>query len=88
MEPLIGCMRIQLSIDRFEGKRKEIAVLLTDEGQQLDFPRALLPVGAKAGEVLTLDIERNLEATKQLREETRKLQEELRKRDPGGDITL
>jgi hypothetical protein len=81
-------MKIQLSIDRFEGKRKEIAVLVTDEGQQLNFPRALLPAGAKAGEVLTLDIERDLEATKQLRQETRKLQEELRKRDPGGDINL
>ena len=81
-------MTIRLSIDRFEGKRKEIAVLATDDGQQINFPRELLPKGAKAGEILSLSIERDLEATREVAEETKRVQSRLRKRDPGGDIKL
>jgi hypothetical protein len=45
---------IRLSIDRFEGDKKRIAVLLTDDGTQIDFPKVLLPKGAKAGDLLAL----------------------------------
>ena len=33
----------RLSIDCFEGPRKQIAVLLTDDGRQINIPKALLP---------------------------------------------
>jgi hypothetical protein len=81
-------MRIQLSIDRFEGKRKEIAVLLTDDRRQINVPRDLLPAGAKAGDVLSLTIERDQAATERLKAETQKLQDELGQSDSGGDIAL
>jgi hypothetical protein len=78
----------RLCIDRFEGKQKSIAVLLTDDGISISFPRALLPNGAKAGDVLTLSIERDDEASRKLAEQTRAIQKDLKKTDPGGDIKL
>jgi hypothetical protein len=81
-------MAIQLSIDRFEGEQSNIAVLLSDAGQQIDFPRDLLPAGAQPGGVLSVTIERDLAATEALREETKTLQDDLSQRDPGGDLEL
>jgi hypothetical protein len=81
-------LAIRLSIDRFEGDKKEIAVLVADDGTAIDFPRALLPKGVKAGDLLTLQIERDAEGTRKLAEDTRKVQDQLRKTDPGGDIRL
>jgi hypothetical protein len=81
-------VKIRLSIDRFEGDKKQIAVLLTDEGMPINFPKALLPKGAKAGDVLTLQIELDAQATREVADETKKVQAELKKRDPGGDIRL
>jgi hypothetical protein len=79
---------IRLSLDRFEGKNKAIAVLVLEDGTSFNVPRALLPAGTKAGEVLSLTLERDVEATKRLAGETARLQEELRKTDPGGDLKL
>jgi len=80
---------VRLSLDRFEGKGKQtIAVLLTDDGDTLNMPRSLLPPSARPGDVLTLSLEPDPEATRQLAEETRRVQNNLAKRDPGGDITL
>jgi hypothetical protein len=79
---------IRLSIDRFEGPRKQIAVLLADDDQQINFPKALLPRGSKVGDVLAFAIEKDAEATKKLAEETKRLQDELKKTDPGGDLVL
>jgi hypothetical protein len=81
-------MRIRLTIDRFEGARKEIAVLLADDGTQISFPKGLLPRGARAGDVLAVSIERDAEATRQVVERTKKVQDELKESDPGGDISL
>jgi hypothetical protein len=81
-------LTLSLSIDRFEGDRKQIAVLLTDDGDQINWPRKLLPRGAKAGDVLSLEIERDIEATRQVTEQTRKVQEDLKKTDPGGDVKI
>jgi hypothetical protein len=78
----------RLSLDRFEGKGKQIAVLLTDDGESLNFPKSLLPSGTKPGDVLTLTLERDDLASKQLAEETRQVQDKLAQRDPGGDIKL
>ncbi len=43
-------MTIRLSIDRFEGDKKQIAVLLAEDGTAINFPKALLPKGARAGD--------------------------------------
>lgn len=81
-------MNLQLSIDRFEGDKKSLAVLLTEDGRSIVFPRDLLPKGAKAGEVLTLALARDLKATAEVAAKARSLREDLDKTDPGGDIRL
>jgi Protein of unknown function (DUF3006) len=81
-------LRRSLTVDRFEGPKKQIAVLLTDDGDQINVPRKLLPKGVKAGDILSLSIEKDSEATKAIAKETRAVQDDLKKTDPGGDITL
>jgi hypothetical protein len=78
----------RLSFDRFEGKGKQIAVLVADDGATLNVPRSLMPSGAKPGDVLTLALELDAGATAKLEKETRRVQDDLSKRDPGGDIKL
>jgi hypothetical protein len=80
---------VRLSLDRFEGRgKKQIAVLVTDAGEVLNIPGAFLPPAAKPGDVLTLSLDVDPEATRALAEETRRVQDKLSKRDPGGDIQL
>ena len=81
-------VRTSLSLDRFEGKGKSIAVLLTDDGDALNIPRRLLPASAKAGDVLTLTIEQDPSATQELADQTRQVQDKQSQADPGGDIKL
>lgn len=81
-------MAVKLTIDRFEGDDPPLAVLLTDDGHAINFPRRLLPEGAEAGDVLSLTIRRDQTATNELKRGTRQVEEELDRRDPGGDITL
>ncbi len=54
-------LKVQLTIERFEGDRKQIAVLLTDDGVQINFPKNLL-----ARDILSFEIECDLEATGQV----------------------
>jgi hypothetical protein len=84
----VSALKISLSIDRFEGRKKEIAVLLTDDGDLINFPRKLLPKGVKAGDILSVSIDMDAEATRQVAEQTRAVQDQLKKTDPGGDIRL
>jgi hypothetical protein len=79
---------IHLSIDRFEGETKQIAVLLAEDGTTINFPRALLAKGSKAGDLLTLQMERDAGAARELAADTRKVQDQLKTTDPGGDIRL
>ena len=79
-------MTLRLSIDRFEGDRKQIAVLFTDDGKPINFPRDLLPKGASPGDVLRLRIERDTEATRRVADATKRVQVDLKQRDSGGDI--
>lgn len=81
-------MTHSLSVDRFEGPGQSIAVLATEDGRTIDVPRDLLPPNVKPGDVLSATFERDDEATAKLAEETRKIQDELRETDPGGDIQL
>ena len=55
----------RLSFDRFEGKGKQIAVLVADDGTTLNVPKSLLPAGAKPGDVLILSLEIDPAATAQ-----------------------
>ena len=80
--------RLSLSLDRFEGKGKQIAVLVTDGGETLNVPRSLLPPEAGPGAVLTLTLEYDAEATRKVADETNQVQDRLSRRDPGGDIQL
>lgn len=77
-----------LTIERFEGDKNDIAILLTDDGDPVQLPRKLLPNEARPGEVLTLHLEPDPAATAKLSKETRAVQHELEQRDPGGDIKL
>ncbi len=81
-------IRQTMSVDRFEGDGRSIAVLLTDDGAPVNMPRSLLPPDLKPGDVLTFAIERDLGATRSLAEETRRVQRKLCQGDPGGDIRL
>jgi len=78
-------MKTTLSFDRYEGR---FAVLLTDEGQQIDFPKDLLPKEAKPGDILSLTIDVDREATEALKKDTKELQDRLKKTDSGKDIEL
>jgi Protein of unknown function (DUF3006) len=81
-------VKLRLSIDRFEGDKKSIAVLLTDDGAPIKFPIELLPRGVKAGDVLTFTIERDIVATRNVANETHAVQDQLKSTDPGGDVAL
>lgn len=76
------------NVDRFEGRGKEIAVLVDEEGAILNIPRALLPDDIGAGDVVTVTIARDAEATAELAKEAQQLAAELKATDPGGDIAL
>ena len=81
-------MTTRLSFDRFEGKGKQqIAVLVADDGTAVNIPRPFLPP-APPGDVLTLSLDLDPGATAKLKKETKSVQDDLAKRDPGGDIKL
>ncbi|WZO98733.1 DUF3006 domain-containing protein [Isosphaeraceae bacterium EP7] len=81
-------MSTRLTVDRFEGEGKAIAVLLTEGGDPLEFPKALLPKGTRPGDVLNFVIEKDAGATRAVADATGKVQDELAKGDDGGDIKL
>jgi hypothetical protein len=81
-------MMIHLSIDRFEGPRRGIAVLVTEDGRSILVPRDFLPRGARSGEVLSMNLERDPKATSEVARRAKLLREELDKTDPGGDLQL
>ena len=81
-------MQLRLSVGRFEGDKKPIAVLLTDEEDSINVPKKILPKGVKARDVLTFQIKRDTEATKKVADATKRVEDDLKKRDPGGDIRL
>jgi hypothetical protein len=83
-------------VDRFEA---QVAVLVSDSGDVVETERSLLPPGSRVGAVLRVargadgDIEWagavvDEEATRERLAESKAILEELRKRDPGGDIAL
>lgn len=81
-------VRHSLTLDRFEGKSKQIAVLLTDDGESFNLPKAVLPPDAKPGDILTLSLEIDREQTQAVADETKRVQKKLKESDPGGDLKL
>lgn len=79
---------LHLTIDRFEGESRQIAVLVTDDEQTLQLPRSGLPTGAREGDVLRLTLEVDPTATAALRAAGQAVQDELRATDPGGDLRI
>lgn len=84
------------TVDRIEGAT---AVLVDDDGRTLDVPKRGLPAGAVEGTVLRVPLGKDAkpewararvdqdEAARR-RAEAQDRIERLKKRDPGGDITL
>ena len=83
-------------VDRFEGG---LAVLVGDEDGVIEVQAGHLPRGASAGDVLRISRDAqgvirwgatvvDAEATAARREEAREILNELRGRDPGGDVVL
>lgn len=83
-------------VDRFEG---DVAVLVSDRGETLEVERALLPPDSRVGVVLRVPYGRDgapvwsessadQQATDERHAEAERILDELRKRDPGGDVAL
>lgn len=85
------------AVDRFEG---DVAVLVDEAGDTLEVDRSLLPEGAVPSSVLRVrtsegsgvpdwaSAELAEDETQARLEEARETLEELKKRDPGGDVSL
>jgi len=83
-------------VDRLEG---DLVVLVSDDGETAQAPRVEIPPGIREGMVLRVargeeglpvwrEAVADEEATSARLEEAEGMLEELRKRDPGGDIGL
>jgi hypothetical protein len=88
--------RIYYAVDRLEGDR---AVLVNDRREQVELAVSSLPFRVREGMVLLIPVDRNgrpewFRAVRDEGEERRRLKEgadrleRLRRRDPGGDISL
>jgi hypothetical protein len=75
----------RFTIDRFEA---QWAVLETPDGKTINYPRNLLPKGAKEGDVFDLNIDIDQEATEERKKSIKGVVDDLKKKDKGGDIQL
>ena len=78
--------RKRVTIDRFEGDSKQIAVLIDDDGTPYLRRRTALPEGAKPGDVLKHDLTHDRQATKSVAAYTDQIQRSMRREDNGKDI--
>jgi hypothetical protein len=71
---------MKVTIDRFEDG---YAVLLIrgEEGTHIDFPAHLLPEGCKEGDILAIEISRDVESTDEARQRVSDLIEKLKKKE-------
>ncbi len=76
---------MNLIIDRFE---ESWAVLELPDGTTFNFPRSLLPEGAKEGDILYFEVSIDEEATRKRREHVQELLDDLKSQDKGGDVEL
>ncbi len=73
------------TIDRLEA---QWAVLETPDGKTINYPRNLLPKGAKEGDVFDLNIDIHQKATGERKKNIKEIVDDLKKKDKGGDIQL
>ena len=89
-------MKVSLyAVDRFAGG---VAILIGDDGSQIEMPSAELPAGLKEGSVIRVQFQGlrpdwdnavlDLEEEKRRREQARAALERMKRSDPGGDIQL
>ena len=73
---------MKMTLDRIEGP---VAVLISreDESVRVNVPVSLLPPGCREGDILTIRIERDLQATGAAQERVSGLIEKLKKRKYG-----
>lgn len=72
-------MRIKAVIDRFEGDK---AVLFLGDGETTAvWPRPFLPGEAREGDIVSFDLQRDVEATEQARDATVELLRQLTKKE-------
>ena len=76
---------MNLIIDRFE---ESWTILELPDGTTFNFPRSLIPEGAKEGDVLYFEISIDEEATRKRRKHIQELLDDLKSQDKGGDIEL
>lgn len=62
--------------------------MIRRSARTINWPRSHLPKGTKAGDLLTFQIDRDTTATKRIARQTKAVQDELKKTDPGGDLKL
>lgn len=75
-------MKVFVVIDRFEGNKA--VLLLGDEEVQVIWPRESLPGEAKEGDIVTIELQVDHEATSAARAEADRLLEEIMKRNQEG----
>jgi hypothetical protein len=70
---------MKVSLDRIEGT---VAVLISraDESMRVNVPLSLLPPSCREGDILTIRIERDIQATEAAQERVSGLIEKLKKR--------
>lgn len=70
---------MKVTLDRIEGT---VAVLISraDESVRVNVPLSLLPPGCREGDILTIRIERDIQATEAAQERVSGLIEKLKKR--------
>jgi hypothetical protein len=70
---------MKMTIDRIEGA---VAILISREEtpQKVNMPLSLLPLGSREGDVITVAIERDEDATAEARERVSSILENLKKK--------
>lgn len=71
---------MKATLDRFED-RYAVLLIRDDESVQIDLPDYLLPEGCKEGDILNIDITRDLESTKEAKKRVSDLIEKLKRKN-------
>ncbi len=76
---------MKATIDRIEDGWA-VLLLREDESVQFELPECMLPCGSAEGDILDIEISRDIEATKEAAERVSGLIEKLKKKNTGSSI--
>ncbi len=76
---------MKATLDRYEDGWA-VLLLREDESIEFELPACMLPCGCREGDILDIDITRDVEATREAMERVSGLIEKLKKKDKGGSI--